>query len=155
LWNDYQSKAFTQIRAGLASRDPIRVYPAYIAMTQFVKNASTEVGVPREIKELLLHACEQRTQPGLSSTLKLLGDMVAASQLDGDDIARLSSTLPNVLKEYRYDQRALEVPSMAELPTVRKGVHRLSEMLSDRCPGLERLKAELDKDPLPEVRCLQ
>jgi hypothetical protein len=121
-------------------------------MAQFIKNASAESDVPREVKELLLHACEQRTQPGLSSTLELLGDMVDKDQLNSDDFDRLSSALPQVLNEYRYDQTNLEVPSMAELPSVRKGVHRLSKLLLDQYAGLEELKSELDNDPLPEVR---
>jgi hypothetical protein len=152
LWPRHRSQAFAQIRSAIASRDPIRVYPAYIAMAQFIKNASAESDVPREVKELLLHACEQRTQPGLSSTLELLGDMVDKDQLNSDDFDRLSSALPQVLNEYRYDQTNLEVPSMAELPSVRKGVHRLSKLLLDQYAGLEELKSELDNDPLPEVR---
>jgi hypothetical protein len=152
LWPSFRSQAFAQIRSAIASRDPIRVYPAYIAMRQFIKIPQAASDVPREIKELLLHACEQRTQPGLSSTLELLGDMVDKSQLKGDDMDRLSSALPQVLREYRYDQKNLEVPSMAELPSVRKGVHRLSKLLLDQYAGLEGLIKELDNDPLPEVR---
>ncbi|MEO9615391.1 MAG: SIR2 family protein [Nitratireductor sp.] len=150
----YQPRAFAQIRSAIASRDPMRVYPAYIAMRQFIKNPSPKAKIPREIKELLLHACEQRTQPGLSSTLNLLGDMVENRQLNGNDVERLSRALSDVLKEYRYDQKNLEVPSMAELPSVRKGVHRLSKMLLDNSVEVEKLKSELDKDPLPEVRFL-
>jgi hypothetical protein len=152
LWPSHRLQAFAQIRSAIASRDPIRVYPAFIAMMQFVKNTSVESDVPREVRDLLLHACEQRTQPGLSSTLDLLGDMVDQNQLQSDELDRLSTALPQVLKEYRYDQKNLEVPSMAELPSVRKGVHRLSRLLLSRYAGLEELKSELDEDPLPEVR---
>jgi hypothetical protein len=152
LWPSHRLQAFAQIRSAIASRDPIRVYPAFIAMMQFIKNTSAESDVPREVKDLLLHACEQRTQPGLSSTLDLLGDMVDQNQLKGDELDRLSTALPQVLKEYRYDQQNLEVPSMAELPSVRKGVHRLSRLLLGRYAGMEELKSELEKDPLPEVR---
>ena len=152
LWPSYQTQAFAQIRSAIASREPIRAYPAYIAMKQFIENASAESNVPREVKELLLHACEQRTQPGLSSTLKLLGDMVENNLLHGNDLDRLSSALPPVLKEYRYDQKNLEVPSMAELPNVRKEVHRLSKYLLDLRTGLEKLNSELENDALPEVR---
>lgn len=152
LWPSYKSQAFAQIRSAIASRDPIRVYPAYIAIKQYIGNASAETDVPREVKELLLHACEQRTQPGLSSTLELLGDMIDKDQLNGDDLDRLSSALPPVLKEYRYDQKNLEVPSMAELPSVRKEIHRLSKLLLVRHAGLEELRLELDNDALPEVR---
>ncbi|WP_233214435.1 SIR2 family NAD-dependent protein deacylase [Pollutimonas nitritireducens] len=152
LWPSYQPRAFVLIRSAIASRDPIRVYPAYIAMRQFIENASAQSGVPREIEELLLHACEQRTQPGLSSTLELLGDMVEKDQLNDYGLDRLSGALPHVLKEYRYDQKNLEVPSMADLPAVRKEVHRLSKLLVDRYAGLEDLKSELQNDVLPEVR---
>ncbi|TCU08686.1 SIR2-like protein [Rhizobium sullae] len=155
LWPDHQSVAFKQIRYAMASREPSSVYPTFIAVKQVIKNASADANFPRDIKELLLHACEQRTQPGLSSTLNLLGDMFERGQLNGDDIERLSSALPHVLNEYRYDQKNLEVPAMAELPTVRREVHRLSKMLSHHCSELEQLKAELDEDPLPEVRFLK
>ncbi len=155
LWPCHQLKAFAQIRSAIASRDPSRVYPAYTAMKQFIDNASAESIVPREIKELLLHACEQRTQPGLSSTLNLLGDMVDKSQLHDDELDRLSSALPYLLTEYSYEQKNLEVLSMAELPGVRKGVHRLSKLLLDRDAGLEALKSELGSDPLPEVRSVE
>lgn len=152
LWPTHKAQAFAQIRFAIASREPMRVYPTYIAMKQFIDNSSVELEMPREVKELLLHACEQRTQPGLSSTLELLGDMVDMDQLNGDDLDRLSSALPSVLKEYRYDQKNLEVPSMAELPSVRKEVHRLSKLLLERRAELEELKSELENDALPEVR---
>lgn len=154
IWPNHLPRAFTQIRAALASRDPNRVYPAFIAMMQFIKDASPTKVVPREIRELLLHACEQRTQPGLSSTLQLLAQMVNDGYLADDEMDRLATALPDILEEYRYDQRNLEVPSMAELPNVRKGVHRLSEMLSEYCSDLEKLKEQLVNDPLPEVRFL-
>lgn len=152
LWPSHKSQAFAQIRFAIASREPMRVYPAYIAMRQFIDNSSAELHLPREVKELLLHACEQRTQPGLSSTLELLGDMVEKNLLCGVDLERLSSSLPSVLKEYRYDQKNLEVPSMAELPSVRKEVHRLSKHLLGSRAELEELKSELENDALPEVR---
>nr|WP_094462026.1 hypothetical protein [Pannonibacter phragmitetus] len=139
----------------MASREPSSVYPAFVAVEQFIENASSATSVPGEMKELLLHACEQRTQPGLSSTLNLLGDMFERGQLDGDDIDRLSSALRYVLNEYRYDQKNLEVPAMADLPRVRREVHRLSEMLLNYCSDLKDLKSELEKDPLPEVRNLK
>lgn len=152
LWPTHRSQVFGQIRLAIASRDPIRVYPAYIAMRQFIIDTPTDSDVPREVKEILLHACEQRTQPGLSSTLELLGDMVCKGRLNDDDLDRLTLALPQMLKEYRYDQNNLEVPSMADLPAVRRGVHRLSKLLLDHHAGLEDLKSELDNDPLPEVR---
>jgi hypothetical protein len=131
------------------------VYPANIAIMQFVNNATPESNVPYKVKEMLLHACEQRTQPGLGSAIGFLGDMVSGGLLGNDDIDRLSKALPNVLEEYHYGQQTLEVPSRAELPIVRQGVHRLSELLSSRCSNLEKLKAVLEKDPLPEVRFLK
>ena len=152
LWPDHRPRVFAQIRSAIASRDPNSVYFAYVAVNQFIENASTESELPREVKELLLHACEQRTQPGLSSTLELLEKMVKKNLLTGEELDRLSSALPHVLKEYRYDQTNLEVPSKAELPTVRKEIHRLSKFLLDYCPELEKLKLELENDPLPEVR---
>nr|QCL10615.1 SIR2-like domain protein [Rhizobium rhizogenes] len=152
LWPDHQSVAFKQIRYAMASRDPWRVYPAFVAVRQGIESAASDANFPRVIKELLLHACEQRTQPGLSSTLNLLGSMFERGQLDDNDIERLSSALPYVLNEYRYDQKNLEVPAMAELPSVRREVHRVSKMLLHRCSELGQLKSELDGDPLPEVR---
>lgn len=155
LWPDHQPVAFKQIRYAMASREPSSVHPAFVAVKQVIKNASSATSVPSEIKELLLHACEQRTQPGLSSTLNLLGDMFERCQLDGDDIDRLSSALRHVLNEYRYDQKNLKVPAMADMPRVRREVHRLSEMLLNYCSDLKDLKSELEKDPLPEVRNLK
>ncbi|MGN8019771.1 SIR2 family NAD-dependent protein deacylase [Phyllobacterium sp. 22229] len=154
LWPEHQSVALRQIRYAVASREPSRVYPAFIAVKQIIKNTSVYANFPREIKELLLHACEQRTQPGLSSALSLLGNMFENHQLNDDDIERLSSALPHVLNEYRYDQKNLEVPAMAELPTVRREVHRLSKLLLHHSSELEQLKLDLDVDPLPEVRIL-
>ncbi|MGY4749001.1 hypothetical protein ACVNHC_03970 [Pannonibacter sp. Q-1] len=155
LWPDHQPMAFRQMRYAIASREPLSVYPAFVALRQFIENATVATKFPSEIKELLLHACEQRTQPGLSFTLNLLGDMFERGQLNGDDIDRLSSALRHVLNEYRYDQKNLEVPAMADLPRVRREVHRLSEMLSNYCSDLKDLKSELEKDPLPEVRNLK
>lgn len=152
LWPSHQFQAFANIRSAIASRDPVRVYPAYIAMKQLIENTPAESDVPREIKELLLHACEQRTQPGLSSTLEILGDMAENNKLSDTSLDRLTDALRNVLKEYRYDQQNLEVISKAELPIVRKGVHRLSKILLNRCEGLEEINLELENDPLPEVR---
>jgi len=155
LWPDHQSLAFKQIRYAMASREPSRVYPTFIAVKQIIKSAPAEDRFLKDIRELLLHACEQRTQPGLNSTLNLLADMFELGRLSDDDIERISSALPHVLNEYRYDQKNLEVPALAELPTVRREVHRLAKLLLHHCSELEQLKAELDNDPLPEVRCLE
>ncbi|RXE49726.1 hypothetical protein B4O83_13775 [Chromohalobacter israelensis] len=136
----------------MASREPYRVYPAYIAIDQFIEDTSDASTLPYEVRELLLHACEQRTQPGLSSTLHLLGRMVKKHLLDQESLSRLSTALPHVLHEYRYDQNNLEVPSEAELPTVRKEVHSLSRLLFSHDQCLKEIQVELEKDPLPEVR---
>lgn len=154
LWPDHQSQAFGQIRSAVASRDPLQVYPACIAIKEYINDSSSKDEVQHEIKELLLHACEYRTQPGLSSILNLLGDMGENGQLNNNDVQRLSHGLLDVLGEYHYDQKNLEVPSMAELPSVRREVHRLAIMLVNSRPELKQLIAELNKDPLPEVRFL-
>lgn len=152
LWPDLLPKAIAQIRSAIASRDPDRVYPAFRAVKQFIENAPTPSDVPTQIKELLLHACEQRTQPGLGSTLELLAEMVEKDQLSSDDADRLSSALPVVLEEYYYGQKNLEVISMAELPGVRRGVYRIVKLLVSRRADLQVLKTELENDALPEVR---
>lgn len=152
LWPEQRSKAFGHIRSAIASREPYRVYPAYIAIDQFIEDTSDASTLPYEVRELLLHACEQRTQPGLSSTLHLLGRMVKKHLLDQESLSRLSTALPHVLHEYRYDQNNLEVPSEAELPTVRKEVHSLSRLLFSHDQCLKEIQVELEKDPLPEVR---
>lgn len=152
LWPNHKSKAISQIRSAMASREPTRVYPAFIAISQFVQSTENIGIIPREIIELLLHAAEQRTQPGLSSSLDLLCDMAEMKQLQADDLDRLSVALPHVLREYRYDQKNLEVPSMAELPRVRRKVHKLARLLSEHCNELGELVSELAQDPLPEVR---
>lgn len=152
LWPSYRSTALAQIRSAIASRDPARVRPAFIAVEQFIQNDSPNSDVPPEIKELLLHACEHRTQPGLGSTLELLGDMTKKGQLSSEDLDRLSSALPVVMEEYHYDQRNLEVLSVVELPGVRRGVHRLVKLLVGRNVALQALNKELGNDPLPEVR---
>lgn len=154
LWPDQLSKACAQIRSAIASREPTRVYPTFTAIKQFIDNASSQSDIPPHIKELLLHACEQRTQPGLSPTLELLWLMAEKKLLNGEDLDRLIGALPVVLGEYRYDQKHLEVFAMAELPVIRKGVHRLIKLLADQNPDLRELQSALENDPLPEVRFL-
>lgn len=154
LWPDLQRQASAQIRYAMASREPSRVYPAFIAVKQLVENSPVETDLHVEIKEFLLHACEQRTQPGLSSTLNILADMFERSLLKEDELKRVSSALEHILSEYRYDQKNLEVPSKAELPTVRRAVYRLSKLLLPMCSELADLNRELAADPLPEVRLL-
>ena len=154
LWPNQRSKACAHIRSAIASRDPRRVYPTFTAIRQFIDSASTQVDVSPDIKELLLHACEQRTQPGLSPTLELLWLMAEKKILNKEDLGRLISALPVVLGEYRYDQKHLEVFEMAELPLIRKGVHRLIKLLANQNPDLRELQRALENDPLPEVRFL-
>ncbi|MCK2165125.1 SIR2 family protein [Thalassospira xiamenensis] len=154
FWPDRVRDSMELIRSAMASREPRRVYPAYSAIRQFVENAEPKAGVPREITEILLHVSEQRTQPGLSSALEVLTSMVKQKQLNDDDLQRLVDALPDVLEEYRYDQKFLEVPARAELPIVRQRVHRLADMLCRDFPELKDIKESLASDPLPEVRVI-
>jgi hypothetical protein len=41
---------------------------------------------------------------------------------------------------------------MAELPTVRREIHRLSAIMADQFPDLHKFTTLLKDDPLPEVR---
>ena len=163
LWPERLRDSMELIRSAMASRDPNRVYPAYSGIRQFVKNSvSGGIVVPRDIIETLLHVAEQRTQPGLSSALDVLSHMVEKNLLSSEDLTRLVQALPDVIEEYNYNQRRLEVynqrrlgvPAKAELPLVRKGVHRLVDMLSSQFSALSPIKTELARDPLPEVRSL-
>lgn len=155
LWPERLTDSMELIRSAMASRDPNRVYPAYSGIRQFVKNAvSSGIDVPRDITETLLHVAEQRTQPGLSSALDVLSHMVEENLLSREDLKRLVQALPDVIEEYNYNQRRLEVPAKAELPLVRKGVHRLVDILKDQFSALSPIKTELARDPLPEVRSL-
>ena len=143
---------FGAIRLAFASRDPYRVFPAFVALLQFCQDAAEDHKVQAEVKEILLLACEQRMQPGLSMALALLGDLIVHGALETDEQAKLAGFLPVILEEYRYDQKALEVPSQADLPLVRQQVHRLTCRLSEDFSELRKLREELSNDPLPEVR---
>ena len=152
LWPDRIEQFLVAIRLAFASRDPHRVFPAFVALTQFCQDAAENHKVQAEVKEILLLACEQRMQPGLSMALALLGDLIVHGALKPDEQAKLASFLPVILEEYRYDQKALEVPSQADLPLVRQQVHRLAHRLSRDFGELQKLRDELSNDPLPEVR---
>ncbi|MBO3760458.1 SIR2 family protein [Ciceribacter sp. L1K22] len=154
LWPDKQGAALKIIRYALASREPARVYSTFAAMKNFIRKPSTRNDIRMEIKNILLHICEQRTQPGLAPSLNLLAQMMERGQLDAGDIERLTSSLPHILIEYSYDQINLEVPAMAELPRVRRELHLLSTMLEKFDPQVASIKSALDRDPLPEVRVL-
>ncbi|MEP4929487.1 MAG: SIR2 family protein [Hyphomicrobiales bacterium] len=142
------------IRAAIASRDPQRVYPTFIAIKQQINAISQDEPFPREIAELLLHMVEQRLQPGLGSAMKFIGDLILAEALSHDNIARLATALPEIIEEYRYDQDRLSVPSLAEMPEVRRQACRLINLIVGEVPELDALKVELEADPLPEIRSL-
>ena len=152
LWPDRIEQFFGAVRLAFASRDRHRVFPALVALMQFCQDAAEDHEVQAEVKEILLLACEQRMQPGLSKALALLGDLIVHGALRSDEQAKLASFLPVILEEYRYDQKALEVPSQADLPLVRQQVHRLTCRLSEDSSELRKLREELSNDPLPEVR---
>ena len=151
LWPDRIEQFFGAIRLAFASRDPYRVFPAFVALTQFCQDAADHK-VQAEVKAILLLACEQRMQPGLSMALALLGNLIVHGALEPDEQAKLAGLLPIILEEYRYDQEALEVPSQADLPLVRQQVLRLTCRLSGDFGELRKLRDELSNDPLPEVR---
>ncbi|SMD13055.1 SIR2 family NAD-dependent protein deacylase [Primorskyibacter flagellatus] len=152
LFPEHASFALSLVRVALASRDPKRVYPAYIAMMQYTQDEASESENSEAIVELLMHAIEQRTQPGLSNALHLICDLVADERLSPANQERIVAALPALLEEYRYDQRRLEVPSLADLPLVRKRVHRLASLLRHQHDFLDEIVEELRCDPLPEVR---
>jgi len=152
LFPEHASFALSLVRLALASRDPERVYPAYVAIMQYIQETAFESQNSGAIVELLMHAIEQRTQPGLSSALQLVGDLVAAGRLSSANQERIVAALPALLEEYRYDQGRLEVPSLADLPLVRKRVHRLASLLGKEYKLLDEITAKLSEDHLPEVR---
>ncbi|WP_177193768.1 SIR2 family NAD-dependent protein deacylase [Roseovarius lutimaris] len=152
LFPEHASFALSLVRLALASRDPERVYPAYVAMMQYTQDEAFETENSGAIVELLMHAIEQRTQPGLSSALHLMCDLVATERLSPANQQRIVAALPALMEEYRYDQGRLEVPSLADLPLVRKRIHRLTSLLRKQDYLLEEIEAQLSNDPLPEVR---
>ena len=140
------------IRAAIASRSPERVYPAFVAIKSQIEEVPKGTPMPDEIKDLLLHMVEQRLQPGLGSAMKFVGDLIDAKALSKDDLERLSKALPTIFAEYRYDQDRLDVPSLAELPAIRREIRRLIEKVVDQTPDLREIESELATDALPEVR---
>jgi hypothetical protein len=152
LFPEQASFALSLVRLALASRDPERVYPAFVAMMQYTQDEAFESPNRGAIVELLMHAIEQRTQPGLSNALHLIGDLVAGERLSSTNQERVLIAVPALLEEYRYDQGRLEVPSLADLSLVRKRIHRLTSLLRKQDDLLEGIEAQLSNDPLPEVR---
>jgi hypothetical protein len=152
LFPEHAGFALSLVRIALASRDPERVYPAYVAMMQYTQDEALESQNSGSIVELLMHAIEQRTQPGLSNALDLIGDLCIDERLSSANQTRIVAAIPTLLEEYRYDQGRLEVPSLADLPLVRKRVHRLASLLLDRFNHLHDTVSQLSNDPLPEVR---
>lgn len=152
LCPDYDQSALAMVRAAIASRDPNRVYPSFVAINQFAKQVSADTPMPSELVELLVHIVEQRLQPGLGSALKFAGDLIDANCLPEEGRSRIARAIPDIIEEYRYDQDRLSVPSMAELPTVRREVHRLSTIMAAQFPDLQKFVDLLKDDPLPEVR---
>ena len=152
LCPDIKDTGIAMIRAAIASRDPGRVYPTFIAIRHYLDEINEEVSFPNEITELLLHMVEQRLQPGLGSAMKFIGDLIVADVVSQSIVDRLEKALPEIIEEYRYDQDRLSIPSLAELPTVRREARRLIGLIIGSAPALDALKRELDTDPLPEVR---
>jgi len=154
LWPEKRHSAIIQIRSAIASRDPARVYAAQFAVRQFIEHSVKKEDLPQEIIELLLHSCEQRTQPGLSATISLISEIEKKHLLSKSEANRIAIALPIILEEYRYDQENLEIPAMAELPLVRREVHNLAKLLSNKNSNMAKIEEELASDPLPEVRRL-
>ncbi|MCH8490927.1 MAG: SIR2 family protein [Oceanicaulis sp.] len=154
LWPEKRNSAIIQIRSAIASRDPARVYAAQLAVRQFIEHSVEKKDFPQEIIELLLHSCEQRTQPGLSGTISLISEVEKNHSLSESEASRVAIALPIILEEYRYDQDNLEIPVMAELPLVRREVHNLANLLSNKNSNMAKIEEKLASDPLPEVRRL-
>lgn len=152
LFPEHAGFALSLVRLALASRDPERVYPSYVAMMQYTQGEAFESQNYGAIVELLMHAIEQRTQPGLSNALHRVCDLAAGERLSPANQGRILAALPALLEEYRYDQGRLEVPSLADLPLVRKRVHQLASLLGHQHGRLDEISTQLGDDPLPEVR---
>lgn len=152
LLPEHADFALSLVRSALASRDPERVYPAYVAIMQYVQDEASEKQNTGQVVELLMHAMEQRTQPGLTYALDLISDLVADEHLSPANKERIVAALPALLEEYHYDQGRLEIPALADLPLVRKRVHKLASLLCDQYCPLNEIVIQLREDPLPEVR---
>lgn len=145
-------EAIGLVRSAIASRDPGRVYPSFTAIKQFLGEADNDESIPDEIIEILLQITEQRLQPGLANALECL--VIEMERMAGPaKIAlRLSKALPPIVEEYRYDQDRLDVPSLAELPLVRRQARCLTLLLANDYEELHTVLAQLNEDPMPEVR---
>ena len=143
--------ALALVRSAIASRDPHRVYPSFAAIKQFIDSADADTPIPDEIVELLLQMSEQRLQPGLANALESLGTLIEHIAEPAQVSRRLAKALPPIVEEYRYDQDRLDVPSMAELPLVRRQARRLTQRLADEHAELHTVLAQLNADPMPEV----
>lgn len=155
LFPEHANFALSVVRLALASRDPERVYPAYVAIKQNTQDKAFESQNSGAIVEFLMHAIEQRTQPGLSNALHLVCDLAAGERLNHANQERVLAALPALLEEYRYDQGRLEVLSLADLPLVRKRVHEIASVLRLEHDLLDEIRTQLSDDPLPEVRNLE
>lgn len=144
-------EAIALVRSAIASRDPGRVYPSFAAIRQFLDKADNDKSIPDEIVEILLQIAEQRLQPGLANALEFLGTAMEHMAEPAKIALRLSKALPPIVEEYRYDQDRLDVPSMAELPLVRRQARRLTLLLANDYEELHTVLAQLNADPMPEV----
>lgn len=144
-------EAIGLVRSAIASRDPLRVHPSFEAIKQFLKKADNDDSIPDEIVEILLQIAEQRLQPGLANALECLVTAMEHMTEPAEISLRLSKALQSIVEEYRYDQDRLDVPSMAELPLVRRQARRLTQLLADEYAELHTVLAQLNTDPMPEV----
>lgn len=151
-WPDELPRAVAIIRAAMASRSPDRVIPAHAAVRLFIEDINDGGGLPAEIKRLVFDLLEQRAQPGLNLTLSAARSLTNAGQLDSQEASSLASAIRNILQEYRYNQKALPIPSLAAMPLVRRQALGLMRALAKFTSDLEDLQHELEQDPLPEVR---
>lgn len=151
LYPQKGDESLALVRSAIASRDPTRVYPSFAAIKQFIEKADNDESVPDEILEILLQIAEQRLQPGLANALECLTTSME-HMVNPEKIGlRLYKALPPIVEEYRYDQDRLDVPSMAELPLVRRHARRLIQLLADEYAELHIVLAQLNADPMPEV----
>ncbi|WRH64371.1 MAG: SIR2 family protein [Fuscovulum sp.] len=151
LCPNMSDEAIALVRSSIASRDPTRVYASFVAIGQFLDAADNKDSIPAEIVEILLQIAEQRLQPGLANALECLATVVDHATKLEKVTQRLAKALPPIIEEYRYDQDRLDVPSMAELPLVRRQVRRLAQLLANEHAELHTILTQLNTDPMPEV----
>ena len=152
LLPDMKDDGVNMIRLAIASRDPIRVFSTFVSIKHYVSAVKNGVSFPNEIMELLLNMVEQRLQPGLGRAMNFIAELTAANVMLPENLDRITKVLPEIVQEYRYNQDRLSVPSLAELPEVRRQAHRLIALMENAASNLGTLKKELESDPLPEVR---